>query len=80
MRSIDRRMKRWRQKRAEFKRAKRHEFLGIWKHISSALWRHKAPALLLLLVLNSQKPTIRRLWLRLQLDRWDSVNPVPTDD
>lgn len=80
MRSIDRRMKRWRQERAEFERAKRHEFLCIWDHLSAALWNHKAPALLLLLVLNSQKPTIRRLWLRLQLGRWDSINPVPTDD
>jgi len=80
MRSIDRRMKRWRQERAEFEGAKRHEFLCIWDHLSAALWNHKAPALLLLLVLNSQKPTIRRLWLRLQLDRWDSINPVPTDD
>lgn len=78
--SYARKIRRWRRARAEFKRAKRHEFLEIWQHISAALWNHKAPALLLLLVLNSQKPTIRRLWLRLQLDRWDSINPVPTDD
>lgn len=77
MRHHDRLYKRWKTARADYKRARRHEFLRLWKSLYDFARPIGGPMLLLLLVLNSLKPTIQALWLRLQMDRWDSINPPP---
>jgi len=77
MRHYDRQYRRWTAVRANYKRARRHEFLSIWNNLFDRTADGRGSTTLLLLVLNSLKPTIRTLWLQLQMARFDSVNPPP---
>lgn len=77
MRHYDRKYRRWKSARADYKRARRQEFVQLYQTLYDALRPYGGGMILLLLVLNAIKPTVRALWLRLQMDRWDSVNPPP---